>query len=88
MAATDILVKDNDGWKAYEVKSSASIKDTYIKDAAIQYYTIINSGINLVDISIVNVNKKYVYNGYLDKNKFFTIKSVKDEVLDYLPSIP
>ena len=88
LAATDILVKDNDGWKAYEVKSSTSIKDTYIKDAAIQYYTIINSGINLVDISIVNVNKKYVYNGYLDKNKFFTIKSVKDEVLDYLPSIP
>ena len=88
LAALDILVKDNEGWKAYEVKSSTSIKDTYIKDAAIQYYTIINSGINLVDISIVYVNKKYIYNGYLEKNKFFTIKSVKDEVLEYLPSIP
>ena len=88
LAALDILVKDNEGWKAYEVKSSTSIKDTYIKDAAIQYYTIINSGINLVDISIVYVNKKYIYNGYLEKNKFFTIESVKDEVLEYLPSIP
>lgn len=88
LAALDILVKDNEGWKAYEVKSSTSIKDTYIKDAAIQYYTIINSGINLVDISIVYVNKKYIYNGYLEKNKFFTIKSVKDKVLEYLPSIP
>ena len=88
LAALDILVKDNEGWKAYEVKSSTHIKDTYIKDAAIQYYTIINSGINLVDISIVYVNKKYIYNGYLEKNKFFTIKSVKDKVLEYLPSIP
>ena len=37
----DILVKDNED-AAYEVKSSTSIKDTFIKDAAIQYYTIIN----------------------------------------------
>jgi hypothetical protein len=45
LAALDILVKDDDGWKAYEVKSSTKVTETYLKDAAIQYYTIINSGI-------------------------------------------
>ena len=42
LAALDILVKDDEGWKAYEVKSSTKVSDTYIKDAAIQYYTITN----------------------------------------------
>jgi len=87
LAALDILVKDKDGWKAYEVKSSTSVSETYIKDAAIQYYTIINSGIDLVDISIVHINNKYVLDGNLDVKQLFTIESVKDQVLDYLPRI-
>jgi hypothetical protein len=87
LAALDILVKDKDGWKAYEVKSSTSVSETYIKDAAIQYYTIINSGIDLVDISIVHINNKYVLNGDLDIEQLFTVESVKDQVLDYLPKI-
>ena len=88
ISALDILVKDNDGWKAYEVKSSTKVTDTYIKDATIQYYTIINSGIELKDISIVHINNKYSLKGELDINKLFTIKSVYNEVLDFLPQIP
>lgn len=87
LAALDILVRDDKGWKAYEVKSSTSVSDTYVKDAAIQYYTIVNSGIDLVDISIVHINNNYVLDGELDISKLFTIKSVKDKVLDYLPRI-
>ena len=88
LAALDILVKDKDGWKAYEVKSSTSVSETYIKDAAIQYYTIANSGIDLVDISVVHINNQYVLDGDLDIDQLFTIESVKDRVLDYLPEIP
>ena len=88
LAALDVLVKDDQGWKAYEVKSSTSVSKTYIKDAAIQYYTIVNSGIDLKDISIVHVNNNYVLEGDLDINKLFTIESVKERVLDYLPAIP
>jgi len=87
LAALDILVKDKDGWKAYEVKSSTSVSETYVKDAAIQYYTIINSGIGLVDISVIHINNQYVLDGDLDINQLFTIESVKDKVLDYLPRI-
>ena len=88
LAALDILVKDDEGWKAYEVKSSTSVSDTYIKDAAIQYYTIINSGIDLKDISIVHINNNYTLDGELEISQLFTIESVKDQVLDYLPKIP
>ena len=88
LAALDILVKDDEGWKAYEVKSSTKVSETYIKDAAIQYYTITNSGIDLKDISIVHVNNQYKKDGELDIHQLFTIESVYDEVLEFLPRIP
>ena len=88
LAALDILVKDEEGWKAYEVKSSTKVSETYIKDAAIQYYTITNSGIDLKDISIVHINNQYVKDGELDINQLFTVESVCDQVLEFLPRIP
>ncbi len=88
LAALDILVKDDEGWKAYEVKSSTSVSETNIKDAAIQYYTIKNSGIDLKDISIVYINNQYTKDGELDLQQLFTIESVYDKVLQFLPRIP
>ncbi len=88
LAALDILVKDDEGWKAYEVKSSTSVSETYVKDAAIQYYTIKNSGIDLKDISIVHINNQYIKDGELDILQLFTIESVHNQVLDFLPTIP
>jgi len=88
LAALDILVKDDEGWKAYEVKSSTKVSETYIKDAAIQYYTITNSGIDLKDILIVHINNQYTKNGKLDIHQLFTIESVYDQVLEFIPRIP
>ena len=88
LAALDILVKDEEGWKAYEVKSSTKVSETYIKDAAIQYHTITNSGVDLKDISIVHINNQYTREGELDIHQLFTIESVYDQVLEFLPQIP
>jgi hypothetical protein len=88
LTALDVLVKDDEGWKAYEVKSSTKVSETHIKDAAIQYYTITNSGIDLKDISIVHINNQYTKDGELDIHQLFTIESVYDEVLEFLPRIP
>ena len=80
LAVLDILVKDQDGWKAYEVKSSTSVSTTHINDAAIQAYVIENSGIKLEDIFIVHINNKYVKDGEIEINKLFSINSVKDKI--------
>ena len=88
LVALDVLVKQKDGWKAYEVKSSTKVSDTYIKDAAIQYYTIINCGINLKDISIVHINKQYIKDGDINIQKLFTIESVSNRIQEILPEIP
>ena len=88
LVALDILVKDEYGWKAFEVKSSTSISGTYINDTAIQYYVITNCGIELKDISIVYINNQYIKKGDIDVKELFTVESVLDRVKEVVPSIP
>ena len=61
LSIADIIVKDEDGlsrrsgaeteWKIYEVKSSTSISETYINDAALQYY-----GLKILSIHLHNTS--------------------------------
>ncbi|MDP1744405.1 MAG: DUF2779 domain-containing protein, partial [Bacteroidota bacterium] len=81
LAILDILVKKNDQWYAYEVKSSTKISQTYLLDASLQYWVITNSGIPLEDISLVTINNQYVKQGDLKLNELFNITSVKKEAL-------
>lgn len=82
LVAIDILVKRNNRWYAYEVKSSSKISSTYISDVSLQYYIITNSGIELEDIFIVNINTNYIKRGELDFYKLFHITSVKNEAVN------
>jgi hypothetical protein len=54
IVAVDILVKDGDGWSAYEVKSSGSLTDTYYNDAYLQNYVIAGSGLRLKRFFLVH----------------------------------
>ena len=88
LAILDILVRDKDGWKAYEVKSSTSVSSTHIMDATIQTYVIQHSGIELKDVSIVYINNQYRRQGELNLKELFSIESVNIQVLRLLPTIP
>lgn len=77
LAALDILVKDRDGWKAYEVKSSTGVKDYHLADAALQSWVIEGNGLSLADVSIVHLNNEYVRQGELDVQRLFAVASVK-----------
>jgi hypothetical protein len=82
LSLIDILVRDDGRFFAYEVKSSTNISETYILDAAIQYWIMKNSGIDIADISIVFINNQYVRQGELDLNQLFRKESVLERVLD------
>jgi len=91
LSIADILVKEKNGssrrseaetgWNIYEVKSSTSISETYLNDAALQYYVISNSGIVINDFSIIHINNQYIRKGELDINELFKIESVIDSIL-------
>ncbi len=82
LVISDIIVKVGNEWQIYEVKSSTSISETYVLDAAIQYYVVVNSGIRVKDISIIYINNKYIRTGDLNINSLFNIESVKALVED------
>lgn len=77
----DILVKKDDNWYGYEVKSSAKISANYILDASLQYWVIRGTGLPLADISLITINNQYVKNGPLDLRKLFNFRSVRKEAL-------
>ena len=77
----DILVRDGDGWKAYEVKSSTNLKPVNLLDAAFQYYVMTNSGLKVSDISLVTLNSNYERMGELNIFSLFKSESVTVPVL-------
>lgn len=82
LCALDILVKQDVGWYAFEVKSTLSVKDQHVQDAALQYSVVTNCGLVLRDISIVHLNTHYVRKGELDVKQLFTCESILEEVLE------
>ena len=80
LAAIDIFVKKGSKWHAFEVKGTGGVKPPHIQDAALQYYVITRSGLELADISIVHLNTDYVRYGDLDIPQLFKATSVVKEV--------
>ncbi len=81
----DILVKENGKWKAYEIKSSLRISETYLADAALQFFVLTNSGIDPHDFSLVHINPDYQRNGGLNIHALFYIESVLEKVKHMQP---
>jgi len=82
LCALDILVKQGKDWYAFEVKSTTSVKNQHLQDAALQYFVMTNCGLPLADISIIHLDNTYVRKGALDIRQLFTTSSVLNEVLN------
>ncbi len=89
--AVDILVKEDDGYSVYEVKSTTDLQKHYYYDLAYQYFVLSSIGLNIKTFNLVHINKEYVLEDEFDINKYFVIndltddvKSLKDEVLELL----
>ncbi len=89
-ARVDILVAVGDGmWDLYEVKSSASLKDVHVTDAAVQAYAVEGSGLALRTINVVHLDSSYVYQGgEYDVHALFTIEDVTGMARDYMRTVP
>lgn len=81
LAVADIVINEKSGLKVFEVKSSTSISETYIRDAALQYWVISNSGNKIKDFSITYINNQYVRKDKLDLEQLFITESVLELIL-------
>jgi len=78
----DILVRNKEGWDAYEVKSSIKLSETYYKDAALQYHVLIEAGVKIKSFSLIHINADYIRKKEIDIHKLFIIRDVTDEVIN------
>lgn len=78
----DILRKTEEGWVAYEVKSSKKLSDTYYTDAALQHYVITQSGLPLVAFFLVYVDSAYRRDETLDLHSLFKFEEVSQIAAD------
>ena len=85
--SVDILVKHNNDYEIYEVKSSTSVSDIYIHDVAYQTWLLRQKGLNVVKSSIVHINNKYVRHGELDLKELFVIEDMTDKVNSMMDEI-
>lgn len=77
----DILVKTEEGWDAYEVKSSKSLSETYFTDAALQYYVIENSGLKINKFYLVYVDENYRLKEELNIQEYFIKQDVTEDLI-------
>jgi hypothetical protein len=87
LCIADVFVMEKNGVKVYEVKSSTSISETYLNDAALQYYVISNLGFKVKDFSIIYINNQYLRNGELNLQELFLTESVLEFILPLQKSV-
>ena len=63
-------------WIAYEVKSSYGISETFILDAAFQYYVISNSGLRLKDFKIIYASEKDLLRVFNNLLTYITLRII------------
>lgn len=85
--AVDILRRDGEGWRIYEVKSSTHEKDVNILDIAYQKYVLENSGINVTGTYLMLIDNTYIFEKTLDIHKLFKVIDVSEKVAEKLPEV-
>ncbi|HQP47630.1 MAG TPA: DUF2779 domain-containing protein [Spirochaetota bacterium] len=77
---TDILVRDGKAWRACEVKSAAGISPEHLMDAAMQYHVMTEAGIDLKEMSLIHINRRYQRHGDVMVRSLFSERSVREQV--------
>ncbi len=80
--SVDILVKKNNSYELYEVKSSTELKDIYVKDISYQYFVLSSLGMKISKCTLIHLNSNYVRHGSLELNKLFTFEDVTLKIKD------
>lgn len=79
---------DRDSWDIIEVKSTTSLKDEHIWDAAFQKYCCEKANLRIRKCHLTHLNNEYVRDGELDLNELFFIEDISDQVNAISNQIP
>lgn len=83
--AADILERNADGWTLIEVKSTSSVKDQHVPDAALQAWVLRGAGVPVTRIELMHLNRACVYP---DLSNLFTRFDLTARVEALVPEVP
>ncbi len=82
--AADVLVRERGGWRIIEVKSTTSVKEQHLTDAAVQAHVIAHSGLLVRRVEIMHLNSSCTYPNLRD---LFVRKDVTADVATLAPKL-
>ena len=83
--AVDILLREGDGWRLIEVKSSSSQKEEHLIDCAVQLHVVEANGVRVTGVEVMHLHKEC---RHPDLSNLLTRTDVTDAVRMLLPTIP
>ena len=83
--AVDILERTARGHTLVEVKSTTSVKDEHVPDAAIQAHVVRAAGLEVPRVELMHLNRAC---RFPDLSDLFAREDVTERVTAYLPSVP
>jgi len=83
--AVDILERRSRGFSLIEVKSTTSVKDQHIPDAAIQAHVLRRAGLDVPRVEVMHLNREC---RHPDLSNLFAREDVTERVESFLPEIP
>ncbi len=84
----DLLIPAKTGWHMVEVKSSTSVKDYHIEDAAIQSWVTRKAGLPLANTSLQVVDSKWTYPGGNDYSGLLKLEPMDEVIAPLQTEVP
>jgi hypothetical protein len=78
----DILVRDGNEWRMYEVKSGLRVSPHNITDAALQFAVARGAGVPVTSVSLVHLNQYYKRRGELNLEQLFNIVDITQDAFN------
>ena len=88
LVRADLLIPAKGGWHMVEVKSSTSVKDYHIEDAAIQSWVAKKAGLTLTKTSVQVVDSKWTYSGGNNYSGLMKLLTVDEYIAPLQTEVP
>lgn len=88
LVRADLLLPEIGGYRLVEVKSSASVKDYHLIDAAVQSWVVQQSGLTVTGTAIAHIDTGFVYLGNGDYRELLKEIPIDGQLTEILPQVP
>ena len=85
---SDILIKEDKGYRAIEVKSATSVKDYYLNDCAVQKWVMEGAGCPVSKIELAHIDNTFVFQGNNDYSGLFYHADLTGEANSLKSAVP